>query len=95
MTDMVVVDIIRDALFIIIKLSLPLMLAALVVGVVVGLLQAVTHIQEMTLTFVPKIIIMFITFGLTLPFMINILVDFSHDLYSQIVHANQKLEDGS
>lgn len=95
MTDMVVVDILRNSFITIIKLSLPLMLSALVVGVVVGLLQAVTHIQEMTLTFVPKIIVMFLVFGLTLPFMINVLVDFSQNLFSQIVHSNPVIDDGS
>lgn len=56
MTDSVVIDIAREAFIISAKLAGPILLASLAIGVVVSLIQAVTSIQEMTLTFVPKLI---------------------------------------
>ncbi|MDG2114766.1 MAG: flagellar biosynthetic protein FliQ [Actinomycetota bacterium] len=56
MTDSVVIDIAREAFIISAKLAGPILLASLGIGVVVSLIQAVTSIQEMTLTFVPKLI---------------------------------------
>lgn len=58
MTDAEVLTIVTDALAVAARVSAPLLLTALVVGVVVSLFQAVTQVQEMTLTFVPKLIAM-------------------------------------
>jgi len=63
-----VLDIARDGIWVLIIVSAPMMLAGLVVGVVIALFQALTQIQEMTLVFVPKILVIFITMLLTLPF---------------------------
>jgi flagellar biosynthetic protein FliQ len=67
----VALDISREALMHIIVLSAPLLGIALIVGVVISLFQAVTQIQEMTLTFVPKIFAMAIAMIIFLPFMLN------------------------
>lgn len=64
-----VLDIARDAIWTLIKVSAPLMLVGLGVGLVVALFQALTQIQEMTLVFVPKIIAMFLALIVALPFM--------------------------
>ncbi|MBI1275808.1 flagellar biosynthesis protein FliQ [bacterium] len=72
-----VIDIGRDAIWVLIKLSLPLMLVALVVGLVIGLLQALTQIQEMTLTFVPKILAIFLTMMALMPYFISQMTDFN------------------
>ena len=61
MNGAAVVDIARDTLTTVILISLPMMIVALAVGVVIGLLQALTQVQEMTLVLVPKIIAIFIT----------------------------------
>jgi flagellar biosynthetic protein FliQ len=61
-------DFAREAIYVLLKISAPAMLAALVVGVTIGLLQALTQIQEMTLVFVPKIIAIFLVLLFTLPF---------------------------
>ena len=61
MTIDAVMDITRDALFLIIKVSLPVLLVSLCVGLIVSIFQTVTSIQEQTLTFVPKIICVFLS----------------------------------
>lgn len=68
-----VLDVARDAIWTIVLVSSPLMLVGLIVGVAISLVQALTQIQEMTLVFVPKIILMFITLLLALPFMADLL----------------------
>ena len=69
MTGAEVLDIGRDAIWTLIIVSAPMMLAGLVVGVIVALVQALTQIQEQTLVFVPKILAIFVTMLLTLPFL--------------------------
>lgn len=69
MTGAQTLDIARDAIWTLIIISAPMMLVGLAVGVVIALFQALTQIQEMTLVFVPKIIAIFVTMLLTLPFM--------------------------
>lgn len=64
-----VLDLAQDGIWTLIIISAPMMLVGLVVGVVIALFQALTQIQEMTLVFVPKIIAIFLTMLLTLPFM--------------------------
>ena len=73
MTGPEVLDVARDAIWTIVLVSSPLMVVGLVVGVAISLVQALTQIQENTLVFVPKIIAMFITMLLALPFMADAL----------------------
>ena len=70
MTGPETLDVARDAIWTIVVVSSPLMVVGLVVGVVVSLFQALTQIQEMTLTFVPKIIAIMLSLLLLLPFML-------------------------
>ncbi|HUJ03956.1 MAG TPA: flagellar biosynthesis protein FliQ [Rhizomicrobium sp.] len=62
------IDFARQSIYVLLEISAPAMLTALVVGLGIGLLQALTQIQEMTLVFVPKIIAIFLVLLLTLPF---------------------------
>lgn len=64
-----ILDIASDAVWTLILLSAPMMIVGLLVGVVIALFQALTQIQEMTLVFVPKILAIFVTMLLSLPFM--------------------------
>jgi flagellar biosynthetic protein FliQ len=73
MTGAEVIDIARDGVFTLLLVSSPMLLVALIVGVAISLLQALTQIQEMTLAFVPKILAVFITFLIALPFMGDLL----------------------
>lgn len=68
MTGAETLDIARDGIWVLIIVSAPMMIVGLVVGVLIALFQALTQIQEMTLVFVPKIIAIFVTMLLTLPF---------------------------
>ncbi len=79
------ISVLREAVLLIIKLSLPILLVALVVGVVISLLQALTQIQEQTLTFVPKMLAVFGVLVLLLPFMLSSLQDFAVDLFNLVV----------
>lgn len=69
MTDSVVLDIAREGIWVLIIVAAPMMIVGLVVGVIIALFQALTQIQEMTLVFVPKILAIFITLLIALPFM--------------------------
>ena len=69
MTGPEVLDVARDAIVTLVLVASPLMLIGLVVGVAISLFQALTQIQEMTLTFVPKILAMFFAMLVALPFM--------------------------
>ena len=62
------IDFARECIYVLLQISAPAMLTALVVGVAIGLLQALTQIQEMTLVFVPKIIAIFLVLLIALPF---------------------------
>jgi flagellar biosynthetic protein FliQ len=84
MTPDQVLDIAREAIFVVIMIGAPIMLVALVVGVAIALLQALTQMQEMTLSFVPKILAIFLTVLLALPFMIATLTGFGEELFQQI-----------
>jgi flagellar biosynthetic protein FliQ len=84
MTADQVLDVAREAIFVLIKLGAPIMLVALAVGVVVALLQALTQMQEMTLSFVPKIVAILLTTLLALPFMTATLIGFGEDLFRRI-----------
>lgn len=79
-----VVNVIRDGIKVLMIVSAPMMLTALVVGLSVSLLQALTQIQEMTLTFVPKIVSMLVVMMLTFPFMLQSLQDFTNELFVRI-----------
>lgn len=78
------IDVARQAIFVLLKLGAPVMGVALVVGVAVALLQALTQMQEMTLSFVPKILAIFLTTLLVLPFMTATLVGFGEELFRRI-----------
>ena len=85
MTGPEVLDIARSAIFLLLKLSSPLMIVGLVVGVVIALFQALTQIQELTLVFVPKIIAVFLTLLMTMPFMGQALKSFMDMIFARII----------
>ena len=81
-TEGQVMDIARQALFLIIKVSAPLLLISLIVGLIVSIFQTITSIQEQTLTFVPKIIIVFLGMMLLGGWMLENLAGFTTELWS-------------
>jgi len=80
-----VLDVSHDAIVVLLKLSAPVMLTALAIGLVVSLFQALTQIQEMTLAFVPKILVVFISLLVFLPFMLSTLITFTEGLADRII----------
>jgi len=79
-----VVSIGREALMLTVMISGPLLLFALVVGLLISIFQAVTQIQEMTLTFVPKILAVALALLMFLPWMINMATDFTRHMFELI-----------
>lgn len=78
------IDLGREAVMITLLLCSPVLAAGMIVGLVIGLLQAVTQIQEQTVAFVPKLIAMIVVLSLTLPWLINQMVEYSQDLINRI-----------
>lgn len=84
MTPEMVLDVGRDSLWVIALLSAPLLLSALAVGLLVGMIQAATQIQEMTLTFIPKLIVLALALLIAGPWMLGVLTDFTITLITDI-----------
>lgn len=82
MTIEVVMDITKDAVFLIIETSLPILLVSLIVGLVISIFQTVTSIQEQTLTFVPKIICVFLAIMLFGNWIMTSIVEYTTELWS-------------
>lgn len=76
MTDALLFDVLRQALLVAIRMSAPLLIVALVSGMAIGLFQALTSVQEMTLTFVPKVGLMLAVFWVSMSYMTTALADF-------------------
>ncbi len=85
MNEVEVLDISREAIFTLIKVASPALLVALFIGLIIGIFQALTQIQEMTLAFVPKILGVFFTLILLFPFMLNQMRMLSETLFDKIV----------
>jgi flagellar biosynthetic protein FliQ len=79
-----VLDVGRDAIWLTIQLCAPVLLVGLVVGVGIGLLQALTQIQEATLVYAPKIIAVFLALLVFLPLMGALLAGFMHQMIARI-----------
>ncbi len=84
MDQVTVIEIGRDSLWHILIMSAPLLIAGMVVGILISLFQALTTIQEITLTFVPKIVAVFVATVVFLPFMMTTLIEFSQGLFDRI-----------
>ncbi len=74
----------QQALEVTILVSAPLLLSALAVGLLVSIFQAATQINEMTLSFIPKLLVMFIVLGVAGPWMLGVLMDFTRRLFTSI-----------
>ncbi len=90
MTTEAIADMAQSALYLIIKTAMPVLLVSLIIGLAVSIFQTVTSIQEQTLTFVPKIVCVFIALILFGPWMMNGMVQFMVELWSTFsLYANQ------
>lgn len=82
MNEIVVIDIARQAIYLVLKTAAPMLLVSLVVGLIVSILQTVTSIQEQTLTFVPKLIAVFLIIMLFGGWILNSIKEFMVELFS-------------
>ena len=84
MTPDMVIEIGRQAIVVTALLAAPLLISALAVGLLVGMFQAATQIQDMTLSFIPKLIVLVIALGLTGHWMLRLLIDYTRNLFQMI-----------
>jgi flagellar biosynthesis protein FliQ len=74
-------ELLRKAVMVMIKAGSPPMIAALVVGLVISILQAVTQIQEQSLAFIPKVLAVFVTLIFLFPYMFSVLSELTHEIF--------------
>jgi len=85
MNEIAVLEVGREAMVVVLKTAGPIMITGMLIGLIIALFQALTTIQEMTLTFVPKILVIFVATVVFLPFMMTTLVEFGRSLFDRIV----------
>ncbi len=90
MSPIEVLDLVRESLYVLLKISVPIMMVALIVGLLVALFQALTQIQEMTLTFVPKIIAIFFAMIIFLPYMMETMLGFTEGIADKIITVEER-----
>lgn len=84
MTPENVMDLAHSTLLVTSMIAAPLLLIALIAGLVIGMLQAATQINEATLSFIPKLLLLVLTLFAIGPWILRVLIDFTHDLYASI-----------
>jgi flagellar biosynthetic protein FliQ len=89
MSESQFIDLLQNAVWLVILLSAPLLLINLLVGLIISIFQAVTQIQESTLTFVPKLLATFLVLVLAGPWMTQMVVDYSHRIFQQLIETAQ------
>ncbi len=85
MTPTDVLELSRESVWVMLKVGGPILMVALLVGLSISLVQALTQVQEMTLSFVPKIIAIFAALVLLMPFMLATLIDFTQQLMDRAI----------
>jgi flagellar biosynthetic protein FliQ len=84
MTPETIISIGQQALWVTMLISGPLLISALAVGLLVGMFQAATQINEMTMSFIPKLFVMVVALILAGPWMLSVITNYTHDLFEQI-----------
>ncbi len=89
MTQAQLIDLMTQTVWLIVLLASPILMASMVLGLGISVFQAVTQIQEQTLTFVPKIFVSFLVFVVAAPWLIDVMVNFSETLFNSLVQYTQ------
>lgn len=84
MTDSLVIQIVREALMMVLIISVPILAGGMLVGLIISILQATTQIQEQSLSFVPKLIVVLVLLIVLAPWIANVLVGYTNELYAKI-----------
>ena len=87
MTGADVQDVAKEALIVLLKMGTPLMLISLVTGLLVSFFQAITQIQEMTLAFIPKILVLFVSLIFLFPYLSGIIEAFAASIFERMMQA--------
>ena len=89
MSEATFIDLLQNAVWLVILLSAPLLLVNLIVGLGISIFQAVTQIQESTLTFVPKLLATFLVLVLAGPWMTQLVLDYSNRIFHTLIEVAQ------
>ena len=84
MTADTIIDLAQQALYVIVMLAAPMLISALLIGLLIGMFQAATSINEMTLSFIPKLLVLVIAIMMAGPWMLTLLLDYTKRLYLSI-----------
>jgi flagellar biosynthetic protein FliQ len=84
MTEQYVIHLFREAFYTMLLVSAPMLILSMIIGLAISIFQAATSIQEFTLTFVPKIVIVAVVTILTLPWMMDVMIGFTKELFHHI-----------
>lgn len=84
MNEDTIIDLSQQALYIVVMLAAPMLVSALIIGLVIGMFQAATQINEMTLSFIPKLFILVVALMVAGPWMLELLVTYTQRLYLSI-----------
>lgn len=84
MTEAELIDLAREAIIVMLKVAGPTLMTGLVVGLIISIIQTLTQIQEQTLTFVPKMLLVFASMIIFLPFMLHSLTEFWQSIMSRV-----------
>ena len=76
------IDVVKNLMMLCLKMSLPLLLSAMIIGLLVSFFQAITSLQEQTLTFVPKAMFMVVIFVILFPWMTNTMLDYTTEMFN-------------
>lgn len=84
MTDSFALQVFRDAMMVVLLISLPILVAGMVVGLIISILQATTQVQEQSLTFVPKLVAVLLALVVLAPWILNVMVGYTAEVYGKI-----------
>ena len=84
MTPETVMDLAHSTLMVTVMIAAPLLLTALITGLLIGMLQAATQINEATLSFIPKLLVLVLALCVSGPWILRVLIDFTRSLYANI-----------
>lgn len=84
MTELDVITLLRESIFITLKVASPILITALIVGLVIGILQTTTSIQEPTIAFVPKLVAIFIVIIIFASWIIRVMTDYTRNIFFMI-----------
>ena len=78
------IDVVKDLMLLCLKVSLPFLLSAMIIGLLVSFFQAITSLQEQTLTFVPKALVVVVVVFILFPWLVNTMIDYTNETFNRM-----------